>query len=54
MIVANSPAAIGADRSDVHIKTADSAWIKIENTTKAATARQIIRRAENLHRAQLT
>ncbi|MHC4121899.1 MAG: phosphopantothenoylcysteine decarboxylase domain-containing protein, partial [Planctomycetota bacterium] len=38
MIVANSPAAIGADRSDVHIKTADSAWIKIENTTKAATA----------------
>ncbi|MHC4300404.1 MAG: phosphopantothenoylcysteine decarboxylase domain-containing protein [Planctomycetota bacterium] len=54
MIVANSPAAIGADRSDVHIKTADSAWIKIENATKAATARQIIRRAENLHRAQLT
>ncbi|MHC4702531.1 MAG: phosphopantothenoylcysteine decarboxylase domain-containing protein [Planctomycetota bacterium] len=54
MIVANSPAAIGADRSDVHIKTTDSAWIKIENATKAATARQIIRRAENLHRAQLT
>ena len=52
MIVANYPAAIGADRSDVHIKTPDSPWIKIENTTKATTAKKIIALAERLHRAR--
>jgi len=51
MIVANSPEAIGADRSDVQIKTVDSSWIKIQNATKAATAKKIIRLAEELHRA---
>lgn len=49
MIVANSPAAIGADKSDVCIKTPDSQWIKIENATKAATAKKIVRLAEKLH-----
>ena len=53
MIVANSPAAIGADKSNVQIKTVDSSWIKIENATKAATAKRIIRLAEKLHRAKL-
>ena len=49
MIVANSPAAIGADKSDVHIKTCNSPWIKTENATKAATAKKIVRLAEQLH-----
>lgn len=50
MIVANSPAAIGADKSDVHIKTSDSAWIKIEDAGKAVTAKTIVRLVEQLHR----
>ncbi len=48
MIVANSPAAIGADKSDVQIKTPDSSWVKLENATKAATAKKIIAQAEKL------
>ena len=54
LIVANSPAAIGADRSDVHIKTPDSQWIKIENATKAVTAKSIVRLAEKLHETTIT
>lgn len=54
MIVANSPAAIGADKSDVQIKTVDSSWVKIQNATKTAIAKKIIRQAENLHRAKLS
>jgi phosphopantothenoylcysteine decarboxylase/phosphopantothenate--cysteine ligase len=53
MIVANSPAAIGADKSSVQIKTPDSSWIEIQNATKAATAKRIIRLAEELLRAKL-
>ncbi len=53
MIVANSPAASGADKSDVQIKTPDSSWFKIQNATKAATAMKIIRQAENLLRVKL-
>ena len=48
MIVANSPAAIGADKSNVQIKTPDSPWIKIENTAKITTAKRIIRLIQNL------
>jgi phosphopantothenoylcysteine decarboxylase/phosphopantothenate--cysteine ligase len=48
MIVANTPAAIGADKSSVQIKTAGSAWVRIENASKSATARKIIRLAEGL------
>jgi len=54
MIVANSPAAIGADKSDVQIKTADSPWIKIENTTKAAAAKKIICLVEELNYTKLS
>ena len=50
MIVANTPTAIGADRSDVHIKIPDSPWIKTENATKAATARRIVALAAKLQR----
>ncbi len=53
MIVANSPAAIGADKSDVQIKTPDSPWIKIDNATKVATANRIIQLAEKLRVVKL-
>jgi phosphopantothenoylcysteine decarboxylase/phosphopantothenate--cysteine ligase len=42
MIVANTPAVIGSDKSTVHIKTTQSAWEKIENTNKAVIAERII------------
>jgi phosphopantothenoylcysteine decarboxylase/phosphopantothenate--cysteine ligase len=48
MIVANSPAAIGSDRSDVLIKTASSGWIKIANVDKVVSAGKIIYMLENL------
>ena len=53
MIVANSPAAIGADKSNVQIKIPNSSWIKIQNATKSATANKIIRFVEKLHQARL-
>jgi phosphopantothenoylcysteine synthetase/decarboxylase len=49
MIVANSPAAIGADKSNVQIKIPNSSWIKIQNATKASIAKKIICLAEKLH-----
>jgi len=54
IIIANFPAAIGADKSDVHMKARASSWTKIQNATKAATAKKIIREAEKLHRAKLS
>ncbi|MGB2809654.1 MAG: phosphopantothenoylcysteine decarboxylase [Sedimentisphaerales bacterium] len=48
MIIANTPAAIGADKSTVQIKTSDSPWTKIENATKISTAKRIIRLIQNL------
>jgi len=48
MIVANSPAAIGADKSNVQIKILNSSWIKIVNSTKSSTANKIIRLIEKL------
>ncbi len=48
MIIANTPAAIGADKSTVQIKTPGSPWIKIENATKITTAKRIIRLIQNL------
>jgi len=42
MIVANTPAAIGADKSTVQIKTPCSGWMKIKNVAKAAIAERII------------
>jgi phosphopantothenoylcysteine synthetase/decarboxylase len=43
MIVANTPAAIGAGTSTLHIKAAESDWIQIRNASKASSARRIIR-----------
>jgi phosphopantothenoylcysteine decarboxylase/phosphopantothenate--cysteine ligase len=48
MIIANTPAAIGADKSTVQIKTSVSPWTKIENATKVASAKRIIRLVEKL------
>jgi len=48
MIIANSPAAIGADKSSVQLKTACCGWVKFENTSKIKTAEKIIRRIEKL------
>ena len=48
MIIANSPAAIGADKSIVQLKMACCGWVKFENTSKIKTAEKIIRQIENL------
>jgi phosphopantothenoylcysteine synthetase/decarboxylase len=48
MIIANSPAAIGADKSSVQLKTACCGWVKFENASKIKTAQKIIRRIEKL------
>lgn len=50
MIVANSPAAIGADKSNIQIKIPNSAWLKTQNAAKSATANKIIRLIEKLHK----
>ena len=42
MIIANTPAAIGAEESTVQIKTPDSCWVKIENAGKTTIAKRII------------
>ena len=43
MIIANRPAAIAAEKSTVQIKTPNSAWLKLSNTTKQTIAKRIIR-----------
>jgi len=42
MIIANSPSAIGADDSEVLIKTADAEWLKLSHSSKELIARKII------------
>lgn len=48
MIVANTPAAIGAAESVVHIKHRDAPWIEFRRAAKNVIARRIIRQAEKL------
>lgn len=48
MIIANTPGAIGADTSTLHIKTIDSDWVEISNASKAVSAGRIIRMIERL------
>jgi len=48
IIIANTPAAIGTDKSTVQIKTPGSSWSTIENATKVTTAKSIIRLVEKL------
>jgi phosphopantothenoylcysteine decarboxylase/phosphopantothenate--cysteine ligase len=42
MIIANTPAAIGSDKSTVQIKTPNGKWLKLTNKTKTAIAGKII------------
>lgn len=42
MIIVNTPAAIGSDKSTVQIKTPDGKWLKLTNKTKTAIAGKII------------
>ncbi len=48
IIVANTPAAIGAESSTVHIKTCHADWIAFPESRKVATARRVIRHIESL------
>ena len=48
MIVANTPAAIGADKSTVQIKIRGRRWLRLAQATKATIAKRIIREAENV------
>ena len=52
MIVANTPAAINATTSILHIKAIDSDWIEIEESHKTASSRRIVREIERLCRRQ--
>jgi phosphopantothenoylcysteine synthetase/decarboxylase len=48
MIIANTPAAIGADKSTVHIKTQSERWLQIGPASKNTIARKIISITEAL------
>ena len=49
MIIANTPAAIGSDKTSVQIKIPDPGWVKIENATKTAIAKAIIHLIEKAY-----
>jgi phosphopantothenoylcysteine decarboxylase/phosphopantothenate--cysteine ligase len=42
MIIANTPSAIGAEKSTVQIKMRGAGWTKIENASKTAIAKKVI------------
>lgn len=42
MIIANTPAAIGAETTRVHIKAIETDWVQINSTTKTAIAKKVI------------
>ncbi|MHC4221168.1 MAG: phosphopantothenoylcysteine decarboxylase domain-containing protein [Planctomycetota bacterium] len=48
MIVANTPAAIDAEKSTVQIKTTDSKWVNICHTAKTTLAKKIIAMIEKM------
>jgi phosphopantothenoylcysteine decarboxylase / phosphopantothenate---cysteine ligase len=48
VIVANTPGAIGADTSTLHVKTSNSDWVEIGATRKTASAGRILRTIERL------
>jgi phosphopantothenoylcysteine synthetase/decarboxylase len=48
MIVANTSAAIGSDKSTVQIKMPGSEWLKLPKASKAVTAGKIVSLAESL------
>jgi phosphopantothenoylcysteine decarboxylase/phosphopantothenate--cysteine ligase len=48
VIIANTPGAIGADTSTLHIKTIGTDWVEIRAARKAASAGRILRMIEKL------
>ena len=48
MIVANEPAAIGSEKSTIHIKTKTAGWHRYENISKAISAKRIIEQLGSL------
>jgi phosphopantothenoylcysteine decarboxylase/phosphopantothenate--cysteine ligase len=54
MIIANTPEAIGSDKSTVQIKTPDSKWIKLSSANKETIARKIIALLNRSSRRRLT
>jgi len=46
MIIANTPSAIGAEKSTVQIKDPDSGWSNIKKASKSTIARRIIMKVE--------
>jgi len=50
MIIANTPAAVGAARTSVLIKTAGRKWLKLHDASKATIARKIISLAEEIEK----
>jgi phosphopantothenoylcysteine decarboxylase/phosphopantothenate--cysteine ligase len=51
MIVANAPAAIGADTSTLHIKTKTTDWQTLSNQTKSASAKKVLVAIEQQRRS---
>ena len=48
MIIVNEPAAIGADKSTLHVKTSTEAWITYENISKLISANRILNLLQHL------
>ena len=48
MIIANTPEAISADKTQVYVKTTNTDWLKIPNASKDIVAGKIIRLIEGL------
>ena len=48
MIIANTTAAIAAEKSTVHIKTNCLAWLPVKNSTKSDIAKRVVALAERL------
>jgi len=48
MIIANTPAAIAADKTSVQLKTPSGKWLKMPTARKSAIASRIIRLIEKL------
>jgi hypothetical protein len=42
MIITNTPAAIGSDKTSVRIKTRERKWLRLPKASKAMVAREII------------
>jgi len=49
MIIANTPAAIGAEKAKVQIKTPQTKWLRLPQTDKAKIARKIIALIEDIY-----